>query len=87
MSLNSLPLILSTIRSAATTGITAASRERLAQSDVVVIEINPDVLARATTGCRFQFSEAFLHMLVKRLSVANTRVSHLLADHDLAEDG
>jgi serine/threonine protein kinase len=53
-----------------------------AKNDVVVIEIHPEVLTRASTGCRFQFSEAFLHMLVKRLSVANARVSHLLADND-----
>ena len=34
-------------------------------------------------GCRYQFSDAFLRMLVKRLAVANTRISHLLKDnHD-----
>lgn len=58
----------------------------ISKNDVVVIEISPDVLAHASTGCRFQFSEAFLRMLVKRLSVANARVSHLLADNDQAED-
>jgi serine/threonine protein kinase len=58
----------------------------ISKNDVVVIEINPDVLTLASTGCRFQFSEAFLHMLVKRLSVANARISHLLADNDQEED-
>jgi eukaryotic-like serine/threonine-protein kinase len=62
------------------------SSDVIAKNDVVLIEINPDVLAHATTGCRFQFSESFLRMLVKRLSVANTRVSHLLADHDRIGD-
>jgi len=33
-----------------------------------------------------QFGDAFLRMLVKRLSVANTRVSHLLADDNLTEN-
>jgi serine/threonine protein kinase len=56
------------------------STDVIAKNDVVLIEINPEVFAHATTGCRFQFSEAFLRMLVKRLSVANTRVSLLLAD-------
>ncbi len=62
------------------------SSDVIAKNDVVLIEINPDVLAHATTGCRFQFSEAFLRMLVKRLSVANTRISHLLADHNQIGD-
>ncbi|TAN75457.1 MAG: cyclic nucleotide-binding domain-containing protein [Gallionella sp.] len=57
----------------------------IAKDDVVLIEINPDVLTRATTGCRFQFSDAFLRMLVKRLSMANVRISHLLADQDPIE--
>jgi len=57
----------------------------IAKNDVVLIEINPDMLAHATTGCRFQFSEAFLRMLVKRLSVANTRISLLLADQNQPE--
>jgi len=57
----------------------------IAKNDVVLIEISPDTLAHATTGCRYQFSEAFLRMLVKRLSVANTRISHLLADQGQTE--
>jgi len=58
------------------------STDVIAKSDAVLIEINPDLLVRATTGCRFQFGDAFLRMLVKRLAVANKRLSHLLADQD-----
>jgi serine/threonine protein kinase len=55
----------------------------VAQSEVVLIEIDPDALIRATSGCRFLFSEAFLHLLVKRLAVANDRISALLAYQNL----
>ncbi|HLP98739.1 MAG TPA: serine/threonine-protein kinase [Sideroxyarcus sp.] len=53
----------------------------VSKTEVTLIEIDPGVLARATANCRYQFSEAFLSMLVKRLSVANTRISRLLSDH------
>ena len=56
------------------------SADVVAKSDATLIEINPDVLEKASTGCRFQFDDALLRMLVKRLAVANTRVSHLLND-------
>ena len=62
------------------------SSDVIAKNDVVLIEINPDVLKHATPECRLQFGDAFLRMLVKRLSVANTRVSHLLADHNQTEN-
>lgn len=62
------------------------STDVIAKNDVVLIEINPDVLKHATPGCRLQFGDAFLRMLVKRLSVANTRISHLLADHNQTGD-
>jgi serine/threonine protein kinase len=62
------------------------STDVIAKNDVVLIEINPDVLKHATSGCRLQFGDAFLRMLVKRLSVANTRISHLLADHNQTGD-
>ena len=52
----------------------------VAKTDVTLIEINPDILAKISAGCRLQFGDAFLRMLVKRLAVANTRVSHLLND-------
>jgi CRP-like cAMP-binding protein len=58
------------------------STDVTAKTDVTLIEINPDVLIHATTGCRFQFVDAFLRMLVKRLAVANTRISRLLADQN-----
>ena len=61
------------------------STDVIAKNDVILIEINPDVLVHATTGCRFQFGDAFLRMLVKRLSMANTRISHLLSDQDQGE--
>ncbi|MBI1174510.1 MAG: protein kinase [Sideroxydans sp.] len=51
-----------------------------AKTDVTLIEINPDTLEKSSPGCRFKFSDAFLRMLVKRLAVANTRISHLLND-------
>lgn len=58
----------------------------VAASDVVLIEINPDVLIHASAGCRFQFSDAFLHLLVRRLAEANNRISHLLADKKTKKD-
>jgi serine/threonine protein kinase len=61
------------------------STDVIAKTDVVLIEIDPQILMHATTDCRFQFGDAFLRMLMKRLSVANTRISHLLADHDQTE--
>ena len=61
------------------------STDVIAKSDAVLIEIDPDKLMRASTGCRFQFSDAFLRMLVRRLAVANKRLSHLLADQEQTE--
>ena len=57
------------------------STDVISKTEVTLIEIKPDVLARATPNCRYQFSEAFLVILVKRLSMANTRISRLLTDH------
>lgn len=51
-----------------------------AKNDVTLIEIDPNTLAKASSECRFQFSDAFLKMLVKRLSIANTRLTHLLSE-------
>lgn len=62
------------------------STDVIAKNDVILIEIDPDVLKHATPGCRLQFGDAFLRMLVKRLSVANTRISHLLADSNQTEN-
>lgn len=63
------------------------STDVVAKSDATLIEINPEALERASTGCRFQFDDAFLRMLVKRLAVANTRISHLLDDQAEGKDG
>jgi eukaryotic-like serine/threonine-protein kinase len=51
-----------------------------AKTDVTLIDVKPEVLEKASAGCRFKFSDTFLRILVKRLAVANTRISHLLAD-------
>jgi serine/threonine protein kinase len=56
------------------------STDVVSKTDVTLIEIDPSVLSHASANCRYQFSEAFLGMLVKRLSMANTRISHLLSD-------
>jgi len=64
-----------------------AERKFLRTTDVVgktnatLIEIKLKVLEKTSAECRYQFSDAFLRILVKRLSVANTRISHLLAEH------
>lgn len=50
------------------------------KTEVTLIEVKPEVLESASAGCRFKFSDTFLRILVKRLAVANTRISHLLAD-------
>jgi serine/threonine protein kinase len=61
---------------------TKRSTDVLAKTDVKLIEIDPSVLALATSNCRYRFDEAFLRIIVKRLSVANTRIARLLSDHD-----
>lgn len=57
------------------------STDVLAKTEVALIEVDPEPLSRASANCRYQFSEAFLGVLVKRLSMANTRISRLLTDH------
>jgi serine/threonine protein kinase len=54
----------------------------ISKGDITLIEIDPDVLFKSSAGCRYQFNEAFLKMLAKRLAVANTRISHLLKDNN-----
>ena len=49
-----------------------------AETDSTLIEINLGVLAKASVECRFQFDDAFLSILLKRLDVANVRISSLL---------
>ena len=57
------------------------STDVIAKTEVALIGVVPEALARASANCRYQFSEAFLGVLVKRLSMANTRISRLLSDH------
>ncbi len=57
------------------------STDVYSKTDVKLIEIDPEVLSRASANCRYQFSEAFLRILARRVSVANTRISRLLHDH------
>jgi serine/threonine protein kinase len=54
------------------TSITAAS-------DCILFEIDLDDLTQASLECRYQFDEAFLFILLRRLEAANTRISKLLA--------
>lgn len=63
------------------------STDVFSKTDVTLIEIDPEVLASVSPSCRYQFSEAFLGMLVKRLSMANTRISRLLSDDKSEEYG
>ena len=53
----------------------------VAKTDITLIEFKPVILEKASMECRLKLSDAFLRILVKRLSVANTRVSYLLQDH------
>ena len=50
---------------------------------VTLIELRIKALDKTSAECRYQFSDAFLRLLVKRLYVANTRISHLLAEHGM----
>ena len=52
----------------------------ITKTEVTLIAVRPEVLEKASASCRFKFSDTFLRILVKRLAVANTRISHLLAD-------
>jgi len=47
-------------------------------TDCVLFEVDLEALTKASLECRYQFSEAFLHLLMKRLEVANTRISQLV---------
>ena len=52
-------------------------------TEVTVIEIRSERLLQASGQCRHQFNGAFLAMLVDRLSLANTRLSELLAERTI----
>jgi hypothetical protein len=36
----------------------------------------PETLAQVSVGCRHQFDEAFIRVLVRRLHVAHERLAH-----------
>lgn len=55
-----------------------------ATTDITVIEIKSEALAQASEICRHHFNSAFLGILVDRLSMANTRLSQLLADRNIS---
>jgi eukaryotic-like serine/threonine-protein kinase len=61
-------------RSASVTSIT----------DVALIEIRAETLTKASEICRHHFHGAFLELLVDRLSMANLRLSQLLADRNVS---
>jgi serine/threonine protein kinase len=56
----------------------------VSSTDVTVIEIKSDALAQASELVRHHFNGAFLEILVDRLSMANTRLSQLLADKNIS---
>ena len=53
-------------------------------SDITVIEIRAETLTKASELCRHHFHGAFLELLVDRLSMANLRLSQLLADRNIS---
>jgi serine/threonine protein kinase len=53
-------------------------------SDITVIEIKAESLAQSSELCRYHFNGAFLEILVDRLSMANTRLSQLLAANNIS---
>ena len=55
-----------------------------ASTDITAIEIKSESLAQASELCRHNFNGAFLEILVDRLSMANTRLSQLLADKNIS---
>ena len=56
----------------------------VALSEIAVIEIRAETLAKASDRCRHHFHGAFLELLVDRLAMANMRLSQLLADRNIS---
>ena len=56
----------------------------ISSTDITVIEIRAESLEKASDLCRHHFNGAFLEMLVDRLSMANTRLSQLLAANNIS---
>jgi hypothetical protein len=53
-------------------------------SDITAIEIRAEMLSKASDLCRHHFHGAFLELLVDRLSMANLRLSQLLAERNIS---
>ena len=56
----------------------------ISMSDITAIEIRAETLAQASEICRHHFHGAFLELLVDRLTMANTRLSQLLAERNIS---
>jgi len=56
----------------------------MALSEISVIEIRAETLSKASDLCRHHFHGAFLELLVDRLTMANLRLSQLLADRNVS---
>ncbi len=56
----------------------------VALSEIKVIEIRAETLAKASDLCRHHFHGAFLELLVDRLAMANMRLSQLLTDRNIS---
>jgi serine/threonine protein kinase len=66
------------------TGDSHRSASVAAHTDVTLIEIADDALARSGESCRNRFNAAFLRLLVERLQAANIRVARLLMERSAA---
>jgi serine/threonine protein kinase len=56
----------------------------VALSEIKLIEIRAETLAKASDLCRHHFHGAFLELLVDRLAMANLRLSQLLIDRNIS---
>ncbi len=56
----------------------------VALSEIAVIEVRAETLAKASDLCRHHFHGAFLELLVDRLAIANVRLSELLTDRNVS---
>ena len=56
----------------------------VALSEITVIEIRAETLAKSSDLCRHHFHGAFLELLVDRLAMANMRLSQMLADRNVS---
>ena len=58
----------------------------IANQNVVLIEIDPDMIMHTTTECRLLIGDAFLRLLVKRLAMSDTRASQFRIKHKAVKD-